>query len=357
MDPVLSLDIFRNDAFSVTSLMRLVDNVPFIPTMLGDMGIFESTPIATRTVLLYDQDGNIRLIPTTEIGAPDVQQARDQGRLRALDTVRLAKMDTVRAGELLQVADTAIPETIRLRNAISLVVERTQKLKNDMNATKELHRLGALQGKLLDADGTTVIYDYFAQYGISTPPTIQVNFSTTAEADLMMYFQENVYRPMTLALQGRAAVGGFRIGALVGDGFWSKLMRHPGFRNIYQLNMQAQAVARAANPLVMPNAWEQVEFAGVTWINYRGSTAGDIAIPTNDAIFFPIGARDVFKVFWAPGETLLDVGNGQKGRPEYLYVQPDVRSQMPSHIDIFLRAYPLYACIFPKALLRMTAIG
>jgi hypothetical protein len=355
MEPTLTLDIFRNDAFSVTSLQRTVDNTPFIPTMLGDMAIFDSKPIMTREVLLYEKDGNVRLIPVTEIGSPDVMQIRDVGRMRALSTVRLAKMDSVRAGELLSVADTAIPETIRLRNAITLVAERTAALKQDMAATKELHRLGAIQGKLLDADGTTVIYDYFAQYGISTPATISVNFSTTAEADLMMFFQENVYRPMALSLQNRATPGGFRIAALVGDTFWGRLMRHPGFRNIYIYMQQAKELARAANPLVQPNAWETVDFAGVTWINYRGSTAGDIAIPTNDAIFFPVGATDVFQVYWGPGETLKDVG--QKGKPECLYIQPDVRTEMPSFVDIFLRAYPLYACIYPKCLIRMTTTG
>lgn len=355
MEPTLTLDIFRNDAFSVTSLQRVVDNTPFIPTMLGDMGIFEPKPVITRTILLYEKDGNVRLIPATEIGSPDVQQTRDVGRMRALECVRLAKKDTVQAGELTNVADMALPEVIRLRNAATLTAERVAILKQDMNATKELHRLGAIQGKLLDADGTTVIYDYFAQYGVSTPATISINFSTTPEAALMMFFQDNIYRPMTLSLQNRAIQGQLRIGALVGDTFWSRLMQHPGFRQIYVNQQIAVAVARAANPLVQPNAWETVDFAGVSWINYRGSTAGDIAVPVADAIFFPIGAKDVFNVYWGPGETLLDVG--QKGKPENLYIQPDVRDQMPSHVDFFLRAYPLYACIFPKCLLRMTTTG
>jgi hypothetical protein len=350
----LTLDIFRNDAFSVTSLRRQVSNTPFIPRMLGEMALFDSKPINTRNVLLYEEDGNIRLIPVTEVGSPDVQQIRDRGRLRALSTVRLAKMDTVRASELLGVANMALPEDIRMRNAIDLVNKRMSKLKSDMEATKELHRLGALQGKLLDADGTTVIYDYFAEYGIATPPVLSINFSTTSENDLMMYFQENVYVPMQLALKNRAA-NGFRVGALVGDYYWGRLMRHPGFRKIYEYEQQAIAIARAANPLVQPNNWQQVDFAGITWINYRGSTSGDIAIPSNTAKFFPIGAQDVFDVYWSPGETLLDITS--EGRPEYPYIQPDVRDQMPAHVDIHLRAYPLYACIFPKALIASVATG
>lgn len=350
----LTLDIFRNDTFSVTSLRRQVTNTPFIPTMLGDMRLFEPKPIKTREVLLYEEDGSVHLIPVTEIGSPDVQQIRDVGRLRALKTQRLAKKDSIRASELTGVADVNLPETVRMRTAIQLVNKRMAKLKSDMEATKELHRLGALQGKLLDADGTTVIYDYFAEYGIATPAVININFSTMAEEELMMFFQENIFVPMQLALQNRAPRG-FEVGALVGDYFWGRLMRHPGFRKIYVYMQTQQAIARSINPLVQPNNWQQVDFAGIRWINYRGSTAGDIAVPTADAIFFPIGATDVFDVYWSPGETLYDATDD--GKPEYPYIQPDVNDQMPSFVDIFLRSYPLYACIFPKALMRGHATG
>ncbi len=350
----LTLDIFKNDAFSVTTLRRVVDNMPYIPRRIGQMGLFQPKPITTREVLLYEEDSNIRLIPTTEIGAPDVQQLRDQGRLRALKTVRIAKTDTVRAHELMGVANMALPENIRLRNAVELVNKRMGKLKSEMEATKELHRLGALQGKLMDVDGTTVLFDYFAEYGIGTPATININFSTTDEADLMLFFQDNFLRPILLSLKDRDT-GGVTLGALVGDTFWSRMMKHPAIRELYRLQQTGNMIANTNNPLMTPNLWNEFYFAGVTWINYRGSTLGEIAVPTNDAIFFPIGAQDVFDVYWAPGETMRDIGS--EGRPEYPYIQPDVRDQMPSHVDIYLRSYPLYACIFPKALLRATTTG
>jgi hypothetical protein len=345
----LSLDIFRNDAFSVTSLQRVVDNTPYIPQALGLMQLFNPVPIQTETVLLYEEDSGIRFIPTTERGTPDIQQIRDVGRLRALSTKRLAKMDTVRASELLGVANMALPETIRLRNAQELLVRRMSKLKSEMEATKELHRFGALQGKLLDVDGTTVIYNYFTEYGVADPVLIDVDFPNIPEAQLMQFFQDTFRRPIVDSLRNRATPN-VRIGCLVGDGFWAKLMTHPGFRNIYVQMSTAIAVARATNPLVQPNMWLEVDFAGITWMNYRGSTNGEIAIPYNECRFFPIGAQDVFNVYWSPGETLLDVQD--VGRPEYPYIQPDVRTQMPTHVDFFLRSYPLYACIYPQALMR-----
>jgi hypothetical protein len=344
------LNIFRNDAFSYANLRRMVDNTPYVPGLLGDMKLFDPKPTTSEFIIIYEEDGNIRLIPMTERGAPDIQQVRDQGRFYALKTRRLAKMDSVRASEFLNIGNTALPETVRAREASTVVAKRTGQLQRDMEMTKELHRLGAIQGKLMDADGTTVAYDYFAEFGISAPPLIDVDFAGLSEEEFMMFFQMNFYTPMMLSLGEKRRTAQTYVGAIVGDGFWLKLQTHPGFREIWKLNMQAQAVARAMNPLVMPNQWQRVDFGGVTWINYQGSTGGEISVPFNEARFFPVNAIDVFDVYWSPGETFDQVR--EAGKPAYLMVQPDVRTAMPTHIDIFLRAYPLYACIYPKALMK-----
>lgn len=350
------LDIFRNDAFSYTSLQRVVDNAPYIPQTLGEMQLFDSKPIDTVEVLIYEKDGGFAIIPTTERGSPDIQQVRRSGRLFGLKTPRISKKDTVRAGEIGPgIADMALPQNIRARNAAQLVADRTSQLKTDMDATKELHRLGALQGKVLDADGVRVIADYFDTFGVAQPATVNINFASDALGvnEAQMYFQETFYTPMQTVLQGRW-MPNTTIGALVGAGFWGKLMRNPAIREIWKLEQTGRAIARAANPLAAPNNWQSVEFGGIRFMNYRPSTAGEIAVPANQAILFPIGAKDVFNVYWAPGETFLDAT--EKGKPEYLYIQPDPNTAMPSYIDIVMRSYPLYACIFPKALMRAQAV-
>lgn len=349
----LSLDIFRNDAFSFAELQRIVPNVPYIPTRLGRMQLFDPKPLTgTDKVIIYEEDGNIRLIPFSERGGPDSQQIRDVGRFFALQTKRISKMDTLRASELLSVANMALPETIRMRNAMDLLTKRTNALKNDKEMTLEHHRLAAIQGKLLDADGVTVVYDYFTEFGVAVPAVININFATITVDDLQMYLQENFVQPIQLALKNRWIDGVTSISSLVGDTFWGKLMRHPAVREVWKLQQQGAALAQGANPLVRSNNWEEITFGDITFIHYRGSTAGEIAVPANTAIFFPVGAVDVFNVYWAPGETLAQVQS--VGQPEYLMIQPDVRDQMVSHVDVFLRSYPLYACTFPKALLKAT---
>jgi hypothetical protein len=347
----LSLDILNNDTFSYVNLQRVAGQTTYVPQTLGLMRLFESKPIIGHIVHLYEEDSVIRLVPTTERGTPDIRLIPDVGRLRALRTPRLSQVTSVTASELVGIADTHLPETIRVRNAITLLTRRTATMKSNLEMTKEFHRFGALQGKLLDADGTTVIADFFEEFGLSQPPLIDVDFANIPEEQLLQFFQDTFLRPSRIALQdsGRATPGMY-YASLCGDGWWAKLMTHPGFRKIYELQLQAAAVARATNPLVVPNMWMEVDFAGIRWINYEGTRDTKIAIPFNEARFFPVGARDVFNVYWGSGETLLDATT--EGRPEYLYIQPDVRTNIPSHVDAFLRAYGLYACIFPKALMR-----
>ena len=352
----LSLDIFKNDAFSVTSLTRVAGATPYVPQALGSMGLFTPEPIRTEIVHLYEEDNGYTLIPATERGSPFIQQVRRGGRIRALQTVNLRKQDTLRAGELMGIADMALAETIRLKNAMAETVKRTSQLKTDMEATKELHRLGALQGKLLDADGTTVLVDFFAEYGIAEPAVINFNFSTIAEGELATKISREIRDPIIDILQenGRLLPNTY-IGGLVGDEFWYSLIGHVDVRDRWKAIEAARAVAFAQNPLVQPPRYDEIIVGNVKFMHYQGSTSGDIEIAANDARFFPVNAKDVFKVFWAPGETLFDVT--QPGRPEYLYVQPDVRTQMPMFVDMFMAAYGLYACTFPKALLRGTKTG
>lgn len=276
---------------------------------------------------------------------------RDVGRIRALKAPRIGQIDNVQASELLGIANLNLAEPIRIRNAQDLITRRTAKMKSQLEATKELHRLGAMCGKLLDADGTTVIADFYDIFGLGAPTLIDVDFPNIPQEQLLQYFQDTFLRPITIALMdGGRMTPSVQIGALASDGWWAKLMTHPGFRKIYELQQTAVSVARATNPLVQPNMWQEVDFAGIRWINYMGMRTGPVAIPANECRFFPINAPDVFRVYWASGETLLDVD--KPGQPEFLYLQPDPRDQMPAYLEVVLRAYPLYACIFPKALMR-----
>jgi hypothetical protein len=346
----LTLDVFRNDAFSMARLQQVLPTMPYTPGVLTQMNLFTPHPIDTTIVLLYIENGVVHLIPATKRGDPDVFATRNQGDMRALETIRLSKTDSVRASEMLNVANMAFPLQQRLINAADLVNRRMGQLRTDMAATKELHQLGALQGKLVDADGVTVIVDFFQMMGIAAPVMVDIDF-TLPEDVFALQIQTDFYVPTYRVLQtrngGQGILPAFTLGALAGDELWGKLISHPAVRKRWEAMEIGRSIALAANPLANPPLWESIDFGGVRWIHYMGAVSGPLQIPADQAVFFPIGAKDVFDVYWSPGETLATVG--QLGQEEYPILRIDPR-QDPEFIDLTLRSYPLYACIFPAAL-------
>jgi hypothetical protein len=341
-----TLDIFRGDYFSATTLDEVADDVPFLPQALGELNLFEDKPIRTTTVMVSWKRGSFELVPTTERGGPETTKGRRDRKLHYFETVALRQKDRIHSHELTDILANERPLEVRLRDAVTEVNDRAAIMRTDNEVTMEYHRLGALQGILLDANGE-VLYNYFTEFGIPEPVAVEFDFAAInlAPNEFITFVESNVLKPILRSL-GKRKSAGTRIGALVGDNFWAGLMSSEPLQRTY-LNWQAAAQLRQG--LTPP--WGQFDFAGVTWINYRGTDDGTtIAIGTNEAIFFPIGARDVFRVYWAPGERMRD--QGKKGEKVYLIVTPDPRENMDEWVDVRVRCYPLFICIFPKALMR-----
>jgi hypothetical protein len=348
-----TLDIFRGPEFHASTLDRVADNITYVPQALDQLGIFNglnSKGIRTTTVEVYMENGTIRLVPTTERGAPEPLPRRNTSEIVYLKTTRIAERDRIYSYEIQDILSDRIPLAQRLHSAQQEVNDRASILRSNNEMTMEFHRLGALQGKLLDADGTTVLRNYFTEFGVSEPAAVSVNFSTITANGIVEFFQSNFVRPMMRVLKTRKNAA-TRVAALVGDNFWAGLINHQGVVQTYLNTQQAYQLRQGVAP-----PWGQFDFAGITFINYMGTDDGTtIAIPTNDARFFPLNATDVFRVWWSPGERLRDVN--QVGQPVYFIVSPDNRPNLEEWVDVRVRSYPLYACIFPGALMKATRTG
>lgn len=339
-----TLDIFRGDYFSATTLDEVADEVPFQPQAIGQLGIFDPKPIRTTTVMLSYKQGSFEVVPTSERGGPETPINRRDRKLHYFETVALRQKERVNASELTDIIKNGRPLEVQLQDAITEVNERAGIMRTNNEITLERMRWGAIQGVLIDADGS-VIYDYFAEFGVPTPVAINFNFAAITANLLANFIEVNVVKPMIRAL-GPRGTPGTRIGAYCGDNFWAGLMTHDAIVRTY-LNWQAAAQLRSG--LTPP--WGQFDFGGVTWINFRGTDDGTtIALATDDCIFFPIGARDVFRNYLSPGERFRD--QGTKGQEVYLIVTPDPRTTMDEWVDIRVRSYPLPICIYPKALMK-----
>lgn len=336
-----SMDIFNNDAFNMIELTGTVERVPYQPNLLGTLNIFEPMPVRTDHVAIEEKDRTLAIIQTSVRGAPLETHRTNKRRLRRFDTVRLAKGDRINASEIQGIR--AYGSMTELRQVQDLVVEKQTDLRADMETTHELHRLGAIQGKVLDADGST-LFDWFSEYGISAPTAIQFKLDTATTN--LRQICHNVSRTMQRAAKG-AFVPGTRINALCGDSFFDKLIDHKWVRDTY-LNRIGSEVLRENE------AWREADLFGIRFINYRGTDTfaddgtgvNSIGIKSGEAKFFPTGARGLFKVAYSPAESFNFVNT--PGQEIYSMMIPDRDRNM--YVDIEQYSYPLYVCTRPEVL-------
>ena len=73
-----TLDIFNNDAFSLVSLTDSINDMPFVPGRVGQLGLFVERGVPTTSVMIEEKDGVLSLIEATLRGAPAKQNGQQQ---------------------------------------------------------------------------------------------------------------------------------------------------------------------------------------------------------------------------------------------------------------------------------------
>lgn len=335
-----SMDIFNNSAFSMTSLTGAISKVGYKPQLLGELGIFEPMPVRTRSLFVDRRDNKLALIPTSPTGAPPKELVVDPRNAVPLKTTRLAEGFTLYAEEIQGIR--AFGSETEFAQVQTEYLRRMANVRDDMELTHEFHRLGALQGLLLDADGTTVIYNYFTEFGVVQPLAIDFDLDNASPAPGAL---RNKCAEVIRGMQ-RSAGGAFTpsttVHALVGDAFYDALIRHPEVEKTY-LNWAAAADLRG------DRSFQAFTFGGITWHNYRGTDDNStVAIATDEAKFFPVGAREVFKKAMAPAEFGPYVNT--LGQDTYAMNIPDRDRQAFTRGELY--SYPLYFCQRPDVLRR-----
>lgn len=340
-----TMDIFHNDAFSAASLLKAVEKFEYVPQFLGSLEVgglplFEPEPVRTTVVAIEQRDNTLALVPTSPRGAPPTQKAKDPRNIRNFNTVRIAPSDRLMADEIQNIR--AFGSETELMQVQEEVARRLYRLRLDIELTHEYQRLGAVMGKVYDADGATLIYNYFSEFGIAEPSEIDFDLDNANPAPGAVRKKcTQVVRNITRAL-GSLAVPTMQVIGLCGDAFWDDLTSHPEVRETY-LNYEAAAALREGV------AWSEFFYGGIRFVNYRGTDDNSkVAVGTDKCAFFPAGAPGVFKMAFAPAETFEWVNT--PGREAYPMIVVDKDRQMWADIELY--SYPLPICTRPAALQR-----
>lgn len=327
------IGIFDDDVFSVSSLTAAINEQEYLPGRISSLGLFQEEGITTLTVQIEKDGDTLALVPAGERGTSGLVVGASKRQMIPFNTVHLPQRFTIKADEIQGIR--AFGTTTELQAAQGVVNARLAKAKRQLDATHEFQRMGALNGLVLDADGSTVLLNIYQTFGVQQQRlSMGLNDAGT---------KIRVKCAEALDMQddelGSVTSSGAR--AFCGKNFWNKLVTHKSVEETYLNTIQAAALRGDAR--------ESFELGGITWERYRGRIAGVTFIQDDQALLIPEGVPDLYISCFAPADY-METANTQ-GLPYYSKLEP-----LPFNkgIDGEAQSNPLHLCTRPRAQILLT---
>ncbi len=333
--------IFTNPAFGMEALTDSILQIPYMPTQARALGIFANEGIPTTTLDIELDAINFSLIPNTKRGAPATNYREGKRVMRSLKVPHLQLADTIHPEEIQGVR--LFGSANELVSAQAVVQRRLMGMAMSHDATLEYQSVGALTGVIYDADGSTVIYNLFTEFGIS-----QTSFDFLlgdANQD-MKHLCLKVVRAIKVAL---GAMMYQRIHCFCGKDWFDAFVAHPDVVAAYRLwQDRSSGGGGQYGDFARSDNRSGFEFAGITFENYIGGVTSDF-IPAGEAHFFPVGVPNLFRTVFAPGNFWSTANT--IGLPRYAVGEP---MRMGRGLELLTESNPLCYCTRPLTLVKAT---
>jgi Phage major capsid protein E len=337
------LDIFNQDAFTIMALTDAIQNIKFVPGRLGQLGYFNTTPVAVTTIAIEKQGDQLVLVPPTPRGAPGTTTEKVKRTLRPFFVPHFEINDAVYAEEVQGVRAMGTEQAVK--TVQMMLAQRFYEHQRSMSATEEYARVGAIKGLITYSDGSQL--NLFNEFGVTPNATLLFDFSNKKSGALRAYCQ-GVIRSMAKTLEGLPFTG---IRAFCSDSFMDAMMQNDEVRASY-LNQIGAAELREA--YVRQNNMTYGEFFcfGIMWENYRGYVGSTSYMDDNFCYLVPEGVPGLFRSYYAPADYIETVNTpGVR-----LYAkQYEMANGKGVHLDVQMNA--LNICTRPLCLFKgsMTA--
>lgn len=308
---------------------------PAIPSRLLSSGMFREKNLMTTSVVVEFADGVVNLIPVrSREDAPNIKAYGKDSKFRTFNVPHLPLETTIRGSQIQDVRKIGTKDAL-MSNA-EVISEEIGEHRDSHDFTVEHMMLGAVKGKILDADGTTVIYDLFDEFGITEPETtIKFSTKTTDVGEALV----QILRTMKKGLKGDVTTGAT---VLCSPGFFDKLISHDSTREAWKAYNQNQI--QRERPVEM-FVWNGIKFEVLDM-----EISGQPVIEDGHAHAFLEGMRRGFVRYNAPSIMLTEAN--KVARPFY------VSTEMTEHnrgVNIYTEANPLPMCLRPNTLMHLKA--
>jgi len=326
------ITLLADDAFSVSNLTAAINEESKVPGRISSQGLFDEEGISTTTVQIEKDGDTLSLVPAGVRGQPGVVVEGSKRKLIPFNTVHLPQRATISADEIQNVRAFGTESELEVMQ--TKVSKRLRKMRLQLDATHEWHRMGAIKGMILDADGTTPLLDIYQTFGIQKQT---LPFELSNQAIELRLKCTDVLDMIEDAL-GNASFSGAHV--YCGAEFWRKFITHKAVKETY-LNTQMASALRQ-------DAREAVEFGGCIFERYRGKVGKIKFVDDNKAHAVPTGAPELFISRYAPADYVETVNT--EGLPYYAKQEP---MEFGKGIKLEAQSNPLHLCVRPQAIIEL----
>ncbi len=325
--------MFNIETFNVASLTASVNRLPVQLGKLGKLGIFKTVPITKSVAAVEEMNGKLSLVQSKKRGTYDNVNSRLTRKVRTFPVPFLPLYDSVLADDSQNIR--AFGSETEDESVSDVVNTKMEQMKQSLELTKEYHRIGAIQGNILDADGST-IFNLFTEFGVTENEN---EFDFDASND-MKTEATGIIRLIARVLGNIPHTG---IMALCGDEFYDSFVAHTTVKGAFEKYQDKDQFALTQQ---LENGFQ---FAGITWVNYSGSIDGTTFLPVDEARFFPVGAPGLFQEILAPADYNETVNT--PGKPYYAKMQ---EMKYGKGYEMEVQCNPLMLCTVPACLVKGT---
>lgn len=331
------LDIFEGNAFNVASLTDAINLIPHKPARLGELGLFSNKGVTSRSVIIEERDGVLQLLVSKPYGAPAELSKKSARRARNFICPHFPLDDTVLAEEVQGIR--AFGSQSETEGVVQVVNDKIASMRQSHEVTLEWMRVGAIKGVVFDGDTSTVIYNFFNEFGVRKQADQDWDMHTVAT--------EQAPKCMAAIRLIEEALGGLpydHIHCLMGNDVWDTFIANTSVKTAYE----RWSGPSGMGDFLRADMRKGFPFGGIYFENYRGKIGSTSFIPATEARVFPVGAPGIFQTINAPADYIETVNT--VGLPFYAKQQ---RMDFDRGIAINTQSNPLCICTRPRVLIRV----
>ncbi len=329
-----TFDIFNDDAFTVSSLSQTIVDIPRVNTPIGNSGLFSEAGISTLTMMIERQGSSLKLVPAAPRGGVRQPVTLGPRGMLPVSAIHLPQGGAMMADEVQGIR--AFGKESEVEAVSARVRQKLVKMKAQLDLTMEYHRIGAIKGLILDADGVTPLLDIYALFGM-TQQTVFFNFAS-ASSDIRQ-IAVNVKRAIQAKLGGRSFT---KIRVKCSRDFFDALVGHTTVKKAFEL-YNANSFARE------DHSGKPFEFGDVIFEEYSGGVGDVDFIDAGEAYAYPEGVSDLFQTHYAPAdymETVNTLGLPYYAKQELMAFNKGVELESQSN--------PINFCSLPEVVLKLS---